>query len=223
MRHLDRLPMPAVLREKQAEWQARYEEKLVENPKARPDSSKYAHKEIKDTLYAMSYGKCFYCETKLSGGNKEVDHFIEVAIDHGKAYEWDNLYLACSNCNDKIDHAAIPVTEALDPCRDSDEEIQQNITYVDVQICAVPDSQKGLNTIKKFRLNTELLDMRRGQWLKKLLKTVADIQDRMIEEGRKTVTDAERKSLLRYTLPDQPYSLMSEVYLKTHFAKLIAG
>ena len=223
MRHLDRLPMPAILKEKQAEWQARYEEKLAENPKARPDSNKYAHKEIKDTLYAMSYGKCFYCETKLSGGNKEVDHFIEVAIDHGKAYEWDNLYLACSNCNDKIDHAAIPVTEALDPCRDSDEDIQQNITYVDEQICAVPDSQKGLNTIKKFRLNTELLDMRRGQWLKKLLKTVADIQDRMIEEGRKTVTDAERKSLLRYTLPDQPYSLMSEVYLKTHFAKLIAG
>lgn len=222
MRHIDRLPMPAILREKQDEWQARYEEKLVENPKARPDSSKYAHKEIKDTLYAMSYGKCFYCETKLSGGNKEVDHFIEVAIDHSKAYEWENLYLTCSNCNDKIDHAAIPVAEALDPCRDSDVEIQQNITYVDEQICAVLDSRKGLNTIKKFRLNTELLDMRRGQWLNKLLKTVTEIQERMIEEGRKTVTDAERKSLLRYTLPDQPYSLMSEVYLKTHFAKLIA-
>ena len=81
MRHIDRLPKPAILRDKQAEWQEKYEEKLVENPKARPDSSKYAHKDIRDTLYAMSYGKCFYCETKLSGGNKEVDHFIEVAIE----------------------------------------------------------------------------------------------------------------------------------------------
>lgn len=75
MRHIDRLPKPAILREKQAEWQEKYDAKLATDPHARPDSSKYAHKEIKDALYAMSYGKCFYCETKLSGGNMEVDHF----------------------------------------------------------------------------------------------------------------------------------------------------
>lgn len=222
MRHIERFPMPAILRDKQKEWQEKYEKKLVENSKARPDNSKYAHKDIKDTLYAMSYGKCFYCESKLSGGNKEVDHFIEVSVDHSKAYEWENLYLACSNCNDKLPHEAIPVTEALDPCRDGDEVIQQNITYVDELISAVPDSQKGLNTIKKFKLNTELLDLRRGQWLNKLLKSVIDIQERMIAEGREKVTKEERERLLRYTLPDQPYSLMSEVYLKTHFARLIA-
>ena len=222
MRHIERLPRPAILNEKQTEWQEKYEEKLAENPNARPDHSKYAYKQIKEALYAMSYGKCFYCETKLSGGCKEVDHFIEVGIDHSKAYEWENLYLACTNCNDKMNHVAIPVTEALDPCLDSDEDIQRNITFVEEQISAVHGSQKGLNTIKKFKLNSELLDMRRGQWLKKLLKTVVDIQKRMIEEGRRAVTEEERERLLRYTMPDQPYSLMSEVYLKTYFANLIA-
>ena len=222
MRHIKRFPEPAILKEKQTEWQEKYKAKLAVDSKARPDNSKYAHKEIKDSLYAMSYGKCFYCESKLSGGNKEVDHFVEVAIDHSKAYEWDNLYLACTNCNDKINHEAIPVTDALDPCCDSDEEIQQNITFVDEQICAVPGSTKGLNTIKKYRLNTDLLDMRRGQWLRKLLKTVADIEAVMIDEGRKSVTDSEKKTLLRYMSPDQPYSLMSEVFLRTHFANLIA-
>lgn len=222
MRHIERLSQPAILKEKQAEWQEKYEAKLAVDPHARPDNSKYAHKEIKDTLYAMSYGKCFYCESKLSGGNKEVDHFVEVAIDHRKAYEWDNLYLSCTNCNDKIDHKAIPVTDALDPCSDSEEEIRNNITFVDELICAVPGSTKGLNTIKKYRLNTDLLDMKRGQWLRKLLKTVADIEAVMIDEGRKSVTDSEKKTLLRYMSPDQPYSLMSEVYLRTHFANLIA-
>ena len=222
MRHIDRLPKPAILVEKEVEWQEKYEAKLAENPHARPDHSKYAHKQIKDTLYSMSYGKCFYCESKLSGGNKEVDHFVEVAIDPSKAYDWDNLYLACTNCNDKIDHNAIPVTDVLDPCKDSDEEIQRNITFVDELICAVPGSTKGLNTIKKYRLNTDLLDMKRGQWLRKLLKTVADIEAVMIDEGRKSVTDSEKKTLLRYMSPDQPYSLMSEVYLRTHFANLIA-
>lgn len=60
MRHIDRLPIPAILTEKQEEWQEKYESKLESDPKARPDSSKYAHKQIKDTLYAMSNGKCFY-------------------------------------------------------------------------------------------------------------------------------------------------------------------
>ena len=222
MRHIDRLPEPAVLAEKHVAWQQKYEERLATDPAARPDSSKYAHRQIKDTLYSMSFGKCFYCETKLAGGNKEVDHFIEVAIDQTKAYEWANLYLSCSNCNDKADHRSIPVAEALDPCRDSDEEIKRNITFVDEQVCPVFGSPKGLNTIKKYRLNTELLDMKRSKWLNKLLKSIADIEAKMLAEGRTQTTDAERQELLHYTSPDQPYSLMSEVYLKQHFAKLIA-
>lgn len=222
MRHIERLSVPAILRLKQQEWQEKYEARLAVDDKTRPDSSKYAHKEIKETLYTMSYGKCFYCESKLTGANKEVDHFIEVAIKPDMAYDWGNLYLACSNCNDKMNHRAIDVTAALDPCRDSDEEIQHNITFVDEQISTVAGSVKGLNTIKKYRLNTELLDMKRSKWLNKLLKEVADIQNCMIVEGRHEATDEERKKLLRYMSPDQPYSLMSEVYLKTHFAKLIA-
>ena len=91
MRHIPRLAKPEILIEKEKEWQEKYEAKLLENPHARPDHSKYAHKQIKDRLYAMSYGKCFYCETKLSGGNREVDHFVEVAYDHSKAYDWENL------------------------------------------------------------------------------------------------------------------------------------
>ena len=156
MRHIDRLPKPAILVGKESEWSEKYKAKLEGDPKARPDNSKYAHKQIKDALYAMSYGKCFYCETRLLGENKEVDHFVEVAIDPSKAYDWDNLYLACTNCNDKIDHNAIPVTDVLDPCKDSDEEIQRNITFVDELISPVAFSEKGLRTIKKYRLDTFL-------------------------------------------------------------------
>ncbi len=36
-----------------------------------------------------------------------------------------------------------------------------------------------------------------------------------------TVTDAERRSILAYMSPDQPYSLMCEIFLKTHYAWLI--
>ena len=221
MRHIDRLPAPDILVQKHIEWQQKYDEKLAENPSARPDSPRYAHKQIKDRLFEMSFGKCFYCETKLTGANKEVDHFVEVAIDHSKAYEWENLYLACSNCNDKVNHNAIPVTDALDPCRDSDTEIQRNISFEAEQIYPIPESPKGLNTIKKFRLNTELLDMKRSKWLNKLLKKVTEIQRSMNNDGRRSVSENERIQLMRFMQPDQPYSLMCKIYIEKNFSYLL--
>ena len=221
MRHLERLPKPRVLVEKESEWQKKYEEKLAANPKTRPDSSKYAHREITDTLNAMSYGKCFYCETKLSSDIQEVDHFVEVAIDHGRAYDWANLYLACSNCNNKIAHNVIPVDTVLDPCLDSDEEIQRHISFVDELICPVDASDKGLRTIKKYKLGTDLLNMKRGKWLRNLMKGVIRIHEKMRQEGRTEPTEEERRYIRHFMSPDQPYSLMCEVFIKKNLGSMI--
>lgn len=221
MRHIDRLPEPEILKEKHDKWQKQYEKKLEEKPDARPDSSKYAHRQIIDTLYSMSHGKCFYCETKLSGDYKEVDHCIEVSLNHSKAYCWENLYLACLNCNRKLDNNAIAVTTVLDPCHHSDKEIRMHLTFIDEQISAANGSKIGLNTIKKYRLNTDLLDMRRSKWLNRILKVVTSIQSDMLEDGRNKPTREEQKQLLMFISPDQPFSLMSEIYIRTYFPRLI--
>lgn len=221
MRHIERLPEPAILKQKHDEWQDKFEQAKKQNPKARPDSTKYGNPGIRKNLEDCSYGKCFYCESKLSGASKEIDHFIEVAIDSKQAYTWTNLYLSCSNCNDKADHNMIPVNTALDPCRDSDEEIQANITFEDECICSQHGSQKGLNTIKKYHLGTELLDMKRGKWLRHIMKDIIDIQNRMITDERSLPTKDEQQRIKRYMQPDQPYSLMSKVFLEKNFDHLL--
>lgn len=213
MRHMDRLPCPDILARKQAEWQRKYEEKLATNPQARPDSNKYAHKDIRKQLWTMSHGKCFYCESLLTDTSKEVDHQVEVSVDPSQAYAWDNLCLACPNCNDKLPNDAIPVTAALDPCRDSDEEIRANITFEDEVIRAVPGSVKGLNTIQKYRLNTELLDSKRSKWLNRIAKVIINIQNNLIKEGRDRCTAEEMRRLQLFMQPDSPYSLMSTIYI----------
>ena len=222
MRHITRLPEPEILHRKHDEWQAKFDACRRNDASARPDSSKYGHKDIRKALEASSYGKCFYCEGRLGGIMKEIDHFVEVAIAPELAYTWTNLYLSCSNCNDKIDHNKIPVECVLDPCRDTDEEIRAHITFEDECICAQPGSQKGLSTIQKYRLNTELLDMKRQKWLNKIMKDVIEIQRRMITENRKHTTEEEKKQLMRYMQVDQPYRLMSEIYIKRYFGELIA-
>lgn len=213
MRHIDRLPIPGVLAKKQAEWQGKYDEKLKANPSARPDSSKYAHKDIRGTLMKMSYGKCFYCESQLSNQPKEVDHFIEVAIDHSKAYSWENLYLSCPNCNDKVPHDQIPVTDALDPCRDSDDVIKANISFDNEMIVSVPGSPLGLNTIKKFNLNDELLDTRRAKWLNRIQRSICDILCNLVDDGRAKLNPKELQIIQSFKQSDRPYSLMSEIYI----------
>lgn len=214
MRHIDRLPVPEILSEKQEEWQHKYDEKRRSNPHCRPDSSKYAHKSIIEQLWSMSSGKCFYCETKLSGEPKEVDHFVEVACDPSKAYEWDNLYLSCSNCNNKLSDRTVSVECALDPCRDSDEVIQDNITFEDEIICPVANSCKGLDTIRKYRLDSEALDYKRAKWLIKLSKVIIKIKDAMSADGRKELTEEECRHLSGFTQPGSPYSLMCSVYIR---------
>lgn len=221
MRHIDRLPSPEILAQKHVEWQRKFEEKLATHPKARPDNSKYGHKDILNSLFTMSYGKCFYCERTLAFENKEIDHQIEVAIDPSKAYEWDNLYLACSNCNDKLNHAVIPIQNALDPCRDSDEIIAQNLTFNDELIQAKNGSQKGLNTIKKYKLNTELLDYHRLKVLKQLIKVATNILKRMISEHRDYLNEDEKNSIKAFMQPDHQFSLMCKVYIEQHLSKVL--
>lgn len=216
MRHIDRLPIPQILIDKHDEWQAKYNQKLATDSKARPDASKYRHQDIYRQLNSCSFNKCFYCESKLTGDTREIDHYIEVAIDHNKAYDWDNLYLSCINCNDKLDHNVIPVTNALDPCTDSDEDIQSCITFEAECICSQPNSVKGRNTIQKFRLDSDLLDLRRSKWLNKLNKEANIITSRMIDEGRSVPTEDEKSTICKFMQEDQPYSLMCKIYIKKY-------
>lgn len=221
MRHIDRLQIPEILNNKHEEWQAKFEQKLLRNPKTRPDSSKYGHRDIRKQLDSCSFNKCFYCESKLTDSPREIDHYVEVAVAPALAYEWTNLYLSCSNCNDKLDHNEIPVTDALNPCKDSDEEIQRHIVFEKECICSQAGSTKGLNTIRKFRLDSQVLDLKRSKWLNKLATIAHDIHNRMHDEHRINPTEEERNEICKFMQKDRPYSLMCEIYIKAHLAWVI--
>lgn len=222
MRHIDRLPKPQILAEKQDVWQEKFNEKRVENPKARPDSKKYGHPKIREMLNSCSHGKCFYCETIIKDDMQEIDHFKEVALAPELAYTWENLYLSCHKCNDKIAHDAIPVEKVLDPCKDSDEEIKKNITFDDECICVRHGSEKGLSTIKKFHLDSDILDLKRCRRLKLLLKEIVQVKDSRSKDMRQDFTDQEKERLLMFTEHNQPYSLMCEIYLRKYLPEIFS-
>jgi len=213
---LRRLDEPSVLKENKAKWLARYLEDRAKSPGKRPSSSQYAHAEVVQTLEAMSFHKCFYCEQSTKAGN-EVDHYIEVAEDPGQAFEWTNLYLTCGGgrhgCNNKIANASLPVANCLDPCNPADRP-EDHLTFDDELIRARDSSARGLQTIQKYRLDRPGLDYKRIVQIKQLLKAKDQIQARMIAEGRKTMTDEERDLLRAFAQPNRPFSLMFAVLLR---------
>jgi hypothetical protein len=180
----------------------------------RPHSYQYSSAPIKNELCSISFYKCYYCERKLSGLPKEVDHYIEISCDKTKALDWDNLFLSCDNCNGKIPHNQIAVTDALNPFVNTDVEIEQNITFKLEAINSNNGSMLGLNTIKKFRLDSEQLDLIRARFLNIFFDEMTTIQKKCAEDGNRDMTDDEKNKLRTYSYPDHPFSLMFKVILR---------
>lgn len=214
MRHIDRLEEPEILTNKKDEWLQKY----LASGKKRPDSSKYGHPKIVDKLKIMSNNKCFYSEAYVTATPSNVDHFMEVALDKTKAFEWDNLYLSLQECNvGRPNNNEIPIAEVLDPCRNSDDEIQTHLSFDCEQVVAKNGSEKGRKTIAKFKLNNNSLLLRRGRCLSKLYEFIEDKQKEREKDGRVSLNDAEKTAIKAWASPDREFSLMVEVCLKKRF------
>lgn len=205
MRRLTRLPEPGVLQQNKARWLERF---LASGDK-RPLARQYGHREIRAALAAMSYHKCFYCETKLETGGEEVDHYVEVAEAPQRVFDWDNLCLACHGCNRrKRPNSAIPAVECLDPCGTDDPAA--HLTFEAEMITAKGDSAKGLRTIQKYALDRSELSYLRLKALQQFERLLRQLHER---RGTRALTEDEKEIIRRFKQPDHPFSLMFQVYL----------
>lgn len=210
---LTRLPEPTVLTEKKATWTEKLLAKRADDPKARPASSTYAHRDIVAALAAMSHWKCFYCERSLKGQTPEVDHYHEVADRPELAFAWENLYLACGPCNDKLSGQQLPPAACLDPCAPGCAP-EEHLTFDDDQIRPRAGSALGASTIRKYRLDDERRDYLRGRQLREFLKAQHAIDEARIRDGGRALSADELELLRGFADRSQPYSLMFTVHLR---------
>lgn len=211
MRPIQRHGKPKILEEKEEKWL----EVFLRSGNDRPSSSKYGNQNIRKILNNMSHTKCYYCETVLKNEPKEVDHFVEVAKDKNKAFEWENLYLACSNCNrSKKPDDRISVKSVIDSCNTSQKEIEQHLTFDSHQIYQNNASVKGKDTIQKFNLDSELLDHLRAEELRKFTEQLLKIRQAQVEQKRSYYSRNELAFLLSFAYPQKPYSYMFRLLFK---------
>jgi uncharacterized protein (TIGR02646 family) len=207
MRQLRRLACPPILKSKAVEWTQRYLAKCTQDPKPRPTKSQYGHPEILKMLAAMSHKKCFYCERLLTEKQYTVDHYVEVSEARDKAFEWDNLYLCCCDCQDKLAEDTVTRAECLDPC-DPQIDPADHMTFEDEYIRPRNDSHRGRQTIRKYQLDRDDLQLQRIRQLKQFHKVLLALKDQQIEQRRNYLNDTERDGLQSFAAPEAPFSLM---------------
>ncbi len=212
MIYVKRLAEPAKLVEKKKEWLETFLKAYKQGHKKRPQSSKYAHEEIRDVLWTMSFGKCFYCEQNLKETKAEVGHYIEVAEKPEDAFAWQNLYLSCQDCNrKKKSNLKIPVNQCLDPC-DNKVDPKDHLVFEDELIRPKTGSSKGAKTIQKYGLDRPELDYQRIRQLRLFDELLIQISDNLRRENR-SMNEKEREAILSFQERQRPFSLMFHYHL----------
>lgn len=211
---IQRIAEPEVLEKNKEQWTAEYLARRETQSSERPRSNRYAHRDIVFALEAMSNHKCFYCEQSTKAAKAQVDHYIEVAEKPELAYEWKNLYLSYPDCNKhKLRNRTIPVTSCLDPC-DLEEIPSKHLCFDAELIRARNGSDRGLNSIKKYRLDRADLDYKRLKQVQIFDRVLDHIRQTQISEGRKKMTAKEEELLRSFAQKDRPFSLMFAFYLE---------
>jgi uncharacterized protein (TIGR02646 family) len=163
----------------------------------------YGHGSVKDALVLAQYKKCCFCE-RLVGNDGDVEHFrpksAYVQKKGGKlnrpgyywlAYDWDNLYLSCSACNQRQKRNLFPL---LDPqarahehhydvslekplfINPGTEEPSQHIGFRGEVPYGIDGSIKGKPTIESLKLDRSILNEARLKHLQ-MLKTLHQLID----------------------------------------------
>ena len=96
MRSLTKGSVPAILASQGKKWLQEY----VDDPESETKRFKYRHPDIKEALRIETGWKCVYCESRIGHSSPgDVEHKIPSSEVRERHFEWDNLTVACTECN----------------------------------------------------------------------------------------------------------------------------
>lgn len=133
------------------------------------------YEELIDSLFKIQGFYCAYCERRLfqeKRGSYHIDHFVSRASDRRRTFDWENLFLCCSDIGNKF--CAKYKDSEKNPYRDKEivkpDEINPRSCFsydydsgkVVIRV-GCENQQIAQNTIDRLNLNCEkLTGMRRS-------------------------------------------------------------
>ncbi|MDM2848783.1 hypothetical protein OGX83_09790 [Citrobacter sp. Cpo074] len=195
----------------------------------------YKGEDVLNALKVCFHKKCYLCETK-EPHDINIEHFIPHEGDLHLKFDWNNLYLVCSRCN----NIKLADRATLLDCCDTTQDVSKKIKILPP--CS-PYAKKMLiepNTQDDVVLNTaSLLDKIynsehtinkevTGSFLrKKVFDEMIDLTIHMINYLKKDTLEIERPTILlrikKLTESESPFSSVatSQILEDEYFASLI--
>lgn len=166
MRGLQKTAKPQVLVDNDDQWRVDLLAVLAAgNKPTEAMKGRYRHKQIKDALVKETGGKCAYCESKVRHiTHGDIEHVVPKSKVPEKAYDWENLTLACDVCNENkgdtySSDPALSQDALIDPYVDDPND---HFLFLREVVTPRPDSLRALATEQVIKLTRgELLERRR--------------------------------------------------------------
>jgi hypothetical protein len=112
--------------------------------------TKYRSHSIKTILLKETYHKCIYCESKIGHNTPgDVEHKHPVSLDESKRFEWNNLTIACTECNRRKNDYLNAVLMFLDPY---DDDVEGKILHFGPVVFAKPDEERAEISLRILEL-----------------------------------------------------------------------
>lgn len=192
----------------------------------------YGDSSVKTALISAQHKKCCFCE-RLIGEDGDVEHFrpksaycqhrgekLQCPGYYWLAYDWNNLYLSCSSCNQRQKRNLFPLQEPrtrahlnnnditqeealfVDPGK---EDPNQHIAFRGEVPYAISGSKKGKPTIQNLKLNRNILNEARLRHLQelKILYQLIVIADKNPENKDLRELAGKAKRKLQKAISDQ--------------------
>ncbi len=122
-----------------------------EIPPSLNSKQKYDGEDVYSKLSEIFFDKCYICETK-EPHDINVEHFDAHQNDVNKKFDWHNLYLACSRCNNIKNAFYNNILDCCNPTQDVFRAIKHLPAATpfakSVQIILVLDDEKTRSTCK---------------------------------------------------------------------------
>ena len=205
------------------------------------DSTLYGHASVKQALLTAQHGKCAFCESKVTHiSYGDVEHFRPKggwrqkeggALQHPGyywlAYVWENLFLACTLCNQQFKRNLFPLQTPARRARHHGEDVSTEepllidpgaedpeafISFRDEVPFALGGNARGRATIRHLGLAREALAERRRDRLG-LVRTL----HKLVDLGGPDATEA-RGHLQRLRQDSEEYASMTRAFARHHAA-----
>lgn len=209
MRKLTKAKEPSVLSENRQKW---LNDLKVDRTSAYR-RHRYRHPDIKSALCSETGHKCVYCESKIGHNTPgDIEHKIPTSKDVDSHFKWENLTIACTECNRRKNDYYEAHEGFLDPYID---DVEAMLIHHGPVVSWAPGHRRAEITVKILGLfGPERLQL----FFRKLekLQQVADLLERHNEVSDQALRMVLQQQLTAMRDSSEEYSAMVASYIEQH-------